>query len=104
MFKTVINEYEQKSGYYFRMPSTKDEIKDQLKAMFPTPNGFQGKSKQVNNLLIEQSLRINPNILAGQKTSRQDISATKNYLIAKMDTFWSLISRTTLLSHFCEFL
>ena len=82
------NEYEEKNSYFFKIPNVTDEIKDQLKIMFPTPTGgFVGKSIETNKLLIEESLKINPNILSGQKTSRQDISATKNYLIAKMDTF-----------------
>jgi hypothetical protein len=82
MFKTVINEYEQKNIYFFRIPNTKETMYDHLHFLFPTvTEGFKGQSMEIEDLLIKKSLEIDPNLLKGQKTK-----ATKNYLIQKVSS------------------
>jgi hypothetical protein len=76
MFKTIIDEYEQKNSYFFKMPNTRDSMYKHLHLMFPTPQDFKGKSKESEDLLIETAKKINPNILKDQTTS-----FTKNYII-----------------------
>lgn len=82
MFKTIINEYEQKNSYFFKIPNTKEMMYEHLHFLFPTINdGFKGKSKETEELLIKKSLEIDPNLLKDQRTK-----ATKNYLIQKVSS------------------
>ena len=77
MFRNIINEYEEKKAYFFKIPNTKEVIQEHLKVLFPTPSGsFQGKSKEMDDLLIETGKSIDPNILKNQKTP-----STKNYMM-----------------------
>lgn len=77
MFKTIINEYEEKKAYFFKIPNTKETIKEHLHTLFPTiKEGFRGKSKEMDDLLIETGKSIDPNILKNQRTP-----STKNYII-----------------------
>jgi hypothetical protein len=82
MFKTIINEYEQKNSYFFKIPNIKETMHEHLHFLFPTvTSGFKGQSMEMEDLLIKKSLEIDPNLLKGQKTK-----ATKNYLIQKVSS------------------
>lgn len=77
MFRNIINEYEEKKAYFFKIPNTKEMIHEHLKVLFPTvTDGFQGKSQEMDNLLIEAGKSIKPDILKDQKTP-----STKNYMM-----------------------
>ena len=77
MFRNIINEYEEKKSYFFKIPNTKEVIQEHLKVLFPTVSGsFQGKSKEMDDLLIETGKSIDPYILKNQRTP-----STKNYII-----------------------
>lgn len=77
MFRNIINEYEEKKAYFFKIPNTKEVIQEHLKVLFPTvTDGFKGKSQEMDDLLIETGKSIKPDILKDQKTP-----STKNYMI-----------------------
>ena len=83
MFKTVINEYEQKNSYFFKMPNIKETMYEHLHLLFQTPDegGFTGKSKESEDLFIDAAIKVKSDILAGQKTK-----STKNFLIQKVSS------------------